>query len=205
MKKQIAKPLIQILFLLLFLVLFVMHEWKAWLLVFLIGILISFYFGRIYCGWICPIHTITMFVTKAKKRANRKDHPLPSALAKPWIRIASALLFVSLVVVGERSGHRIPVMMMSLLLAVFLTLYYSEAFWHRYLCPYGAILKVTSSRAKHHMEIDFDTCKGNNTCVRVCPTLAIAPVDGQNQIDKSECLVCLRCKMNCKEKAIGYR
>lgn len=204
MKKKPLKIILQLAFLVLFFVLLRTNNLKIWLAIFLIGIASAPIIGRIYCGWICPIHTGTMFMTAIKKKFNIKSRVIPNSLRAPWIRYALAALLVVVFVIGEIKGRRIPALVFLFTAGIVITLMYSEVLWHRYLCPYGAFLKVAASKTKRGMVIDKNICKDNGTCKNVCPAEAVVTVDGRNQIDNSECLVCMKCKMNCQENAIFY-
>lgn len=53
-----ARLITEILALVLAVFLFRKHKLQMWLVVFGIGVFISFFTGRLYCGWICPMNTI---------------------------------------------------------------------------------------------------------------------------------------------------
>ena len=50
--------IIEIVFLGLFEILFFRGSIQLWLAVFVAGALLSLFFGRIYCGYICPMNTL---------------------------------------------------------------------------------------------------------------------------------------------------
>lgn len=204
MKKQPLRLIVQILSFALFFVLLATSRLKLWLAIFLATVVLSPLVGRIYCGWICPIHTGTMSLTMLKKRLGIKSQKMPKALQAPWLRYALAALLIVIFILGQRSGHRMPALLFFLVAGMGLTLFYPETLWHRYLCPYGAILKLTSRRAKRGMTINEGICQDHSKCKQVCPAEAVIRIDGQNRIDKSECLVCMKCKMSCPEGAISY-
>ena len=56
--KSLYRNIIQVIFLLLFAFLAFNGKMQLWIIVFGIGLLISLIWGRIYCGWICPINTV---------------------------------------------------------------------------------------------------------------------------------------------------
>lgn len=205
-KRKQLKMAVQVLFAVLFFVLLTTDNLRPWRLIFIAGILLAPLLGRVYCGWICPIHTGSMLVTVHKKKSGRKPIPVPAMFKAPWIRYAMAVLFLAAVILGERVLDRqIPVLLIFFVLGLVLTYFYQEAFIHRFLCPYGAILKLAAFRSKRAVAVNPERCQGNGDCEKACPTGAVHLTDGKASIESSECLVCLRCVMNCKEKAIAYR
>lgn len=205
MKKKPIRIIVQLLSLALFITLLATKRLPLWLAIFLVGVALSPLVGRIYCGWICPIYTGTNALTMIKQKLGIKPRKTPKALQAPWLRYAMAGVLIILFVLGARSGRRFPALLLFLVAALGLTLFYPEALWHHYLCPYGAILKLTSKRTKNGMMINETICQGHNTCKKVCPAEAVSTVDGQNRIDRSECLVCMKCKLSCPENAIAYK
>lgn len=204
-KKKKVKMIVQVLFAVLFFVLLVTDQLDMWLMIFIAGILLAPLLGRVYCGWICPIHTGSMLVTLHKKKSGRKPMPVPATFNTPWIRYGMAVLFVAALIAGKIAGRQIPVLMILLILGLVLTFFYQESFIHRHLCPFGAILKLAAFRPRRAVTVDPERCQGNGDCKKACPTGAVHLVDGKSSIESSECLFCLRCVMNCKVQAIAYR
>lgn len=204
MKKKPLRIIVQLLSLTVFIVLLTTNRLPLWLAIFLVGAILSPLVGRIYCGWICPIYTGTNALTMIKQKLNIKPRRIPKALQAPWIRYVMAGLLIVMFVLGARGPRRFPALLLFLGSGIGLTLFYPEALWHRYLCPYGAILKLTSKRTKNGMLIDEAICQSHHRCKKVCPAEAVETINGQNRIDRSECLVCMKCKMSCPENAIAY-
>ncbi len=209
MKKKplpiIVRMIVQLLSFSLFIVLLTTNRLPLWLAIFLAGAVLSPLLGRIYCGWICPIYTGTNALTMIKQKLNIKTRKIPKALQAPWIRYAMVGLLIVMFVLGARAPRRFPALLLFLVAGLGLTLFYPEALWHRYLCPYGAILKLVSRKTKNGMMADDTICQGHNKCVKVCPAEAVGTVATQNRIDRAECLVCLKCKISCPENAISYK
>jgi len=69
--------LLRIIFLILFVVLFLVKKIQLWLLVYGIGILLSFFYGRIYCGYVCPMNSSMHVVVKLAKKLKLQENQFP--------------------------------------------------------------------------------------------------------------------------------
>lgn len=201
--KRTVRRMVQVLFLVLFALLVSTGKVRLWMGIFLVSVAASFLFGRIYCGWICPINTVLGPITSIKRALHIKSIPIPRFLAKGWVRISVLLLFFATFVLTMATGRNLPVLPVLFGLGVGLTLLFPEEFWHRYLCPYGTILSLTSKKSRYGLHIDPEQCNNCNACSNVCPALAIEKLE-KHQIVQSDCLVCMRCQQVCRQKAIRY-
>lgn len=204
MKKNIQR-LIQIIFLALFIILFLKGKVQAWAVILLLGITASFIFGRFYCGWACSINTVLVGVTWIKKKLNIKNASIPEFFLKPWVRYMPLSLFIAAFLFTAATGKKLPVLPLLFVIGVLITLIYPEEFWHRYLCPFGMMLSLSSLRAKHGMQINEDLCIGCGACRSVCPATAVEKNGTKYKIHKPDCLVCMKCETRCKKSAICYK
>ena len=203
--KKILQSTVQIAFLILFIFLFVSGKVQLWMGLFLVGIITSFIFGRIYCGWICSINTGMNGIIWIKKKLHIKSLRIPRFLTNPWVRYAALGLFVALFIFVMVTGKKLPVLPALFLIGVLLTFLFPEELWHRNLCPYGSILSLSSLKTKHTMNIAEDKCTNCGLCKRVCPAHAIEKKENQHKIIKNECIVCMECSRSCRQNAISYR
>lgn len=204
MKKNL-QLITQISFLIVFLLLFINGKVQLWMSLFLLGIIASFIFGRIYCGWVCSINTVMNSVKWIKKKLHIKSWRIPRFLTIPWVRYAVLGLFAALFIFIMVTGKKLPVLPALFLIGVLLTFLFPEELWHRYLCPYGAILSLSSSKTKHSMSVYKDKCTNCSLCKRVCPANAIEKKEDHHEIIKNECIVCMECSRICKKNAISYK
>jgi polyferredoxin len=203
MFKKTVQRIIQVAFLGLFLFLVSTGNVRLWMGLFLGSVLVSFLFGRIYCGWVCPINTVLGPLTALKRALHIKEIPIPRMLAKPWTRILFLLLFLAAFGFTAKTGKKLPVLPVLAVLGIATTILFPESFWHRYLCPYGSILSVSSKSARIGMKIDADKCNNCNACSNVCPALAIEKRE-KHVIRKTDCLACMQCQRVCKQGAITF-
>ncbi len=203
--KKTLQSIVQIAFLILFIFLFVSGKIQLWMGLFLVGIITSFIFGRIYCGFVCSINTAMNGITWVKKKLRIKNLRIPRFLTSPWVRYATLGLFAALFIFIMVTGKKLPVLPALFLIGVLLTFLFPEELWHRYLCPYGTILSLSSLKTKHTMNIDANQCNNCGVCRRVCPTKAIEKKEDYHKIIRNECIVCMECERSCRRNAISYR
>lgn len=203
--KKYMKKIVQIFFLGLFVFLIVTNRPQLWMGLFLIGIIGSFFFGRFYCGWICSINTIMDIVTSFKKKHGIKNKEIPQAIKNPFVRWGLlVLLFITSIFVMV-TGKELPILHILFLLGILFTFFFHEELWHKFLCPYGGILNQSSKATKKGMTVNPKVCDNCGDCVESCPALAIEKNSKTHFINKTDCLVCMRCFKTCKPKAISYR
>ncbi len=197
--------IIQFVFLIIFIFLFVIGKVQLWMGLFLLGIITSFLLGRIYCGWICPINTVMIGVTWIKKKMFIKGLKIPQSLTKPWVRFLALGFFIAIFIFTMSTGKKLPVLPALFAIGVLLTFFFPEKLWHHYLCPFGTIMSFSASKARHSINIRAEKCNNCGFCDRVCLANAIDKNDKYHSIIKSNCLVCMECLRKCKQNAISYK
>ena len=70
-----------------------------------------------------------------------------------------------------------------------------QNFWCRYLCPYGALLGLTSLLSPLRIKRNPDACIDCAKCAKACPSAL--PVDKLITIKSAECTGCLECVAVC--------
>ncbi len=193
----------QIVSLLLFIILIITGKVQLWMGIFLSSVILALFFGRFYCGWLCPINTVMKAVTGLKNRLSLKSLSPPAFLTRPVVRYIVLFLFVLTFVFAAATGKKLPVLPVLLACGVILTFFFPENLWHRYLCPYGTILSLAGSKTKKYLKIDANECIQCGICQKICPGEAVSKQDTFS-IDKGQCLLCLDCMRNCPKKAIQY-
>ena len=198
--KKISQSVVQIAFLVLFILLIAKGKVQMWMGLFVLAIVVAFVSGRLYCGWVCPINTVMRGITVIKNKLHIKSVNTPAFLTKPWVRILVLVLFVAVFIFTMVTGKKLPVLPALFVLGALLTLIFPEELWHRYLCPYGTILSLAAWKTRRGMTIDQDLCNSCGACMRVCPAKAVERSGTKYSIIKKDCIMCMDCARACKGK-----
>jgi ferredoxin len=181
----------------------------------IVPVLIAFVWGRVFCGWVCPLGAVQELLHIAKlkeKLPTRVDRALK------WLKYPVLLLFAYL---SWKAGQNIfcavdpfkvlfnfngtVIATVALMIILGLSLVVNRPFC-RYLCPYGAVLALASKLSPKQIRLDKDKCVGCKACVKgICPMNALSVANPDNKaprIDNSECIQCRECREVCKRGAI---
>lgn len=180
-------------------------------------VLISLLWGRVFCGWSCPLGAVQEFMF-GQRWAWR-----PSAAVDRGLKLIKYPLLLGLAYHLWRSGENLwgryepfrvlfnfdwqwlGVLLLAVTLAAAIVL---ERPFCRYVCPLGAILSLTSGPAWQRIEAADEKCKGCRQCGQgICPMGAItlsgsAAAANRPRVDNRECIRCLRCVEQCRFKAL---
>ncbi len=198
-------------FLILFIVIMISGKVQLWFGLFLLGVLISFFMGRFYCGWVCPMYSLSRPVAWLYKKLKIRRRPVPGLLQASWIRYVFLVFFLGLMVFQQVKGLRLPILPALTALSVLFVLIFEEKWWHSRVCPFGTVLDLTTRPAAKGLKIDPDSCIARGICELHCPTDAIVrtplngPKDSKRRIIPWRCLQCMECVDPCPTRSIKYR
>lgn len=195
-----------------FLTLFGLLIWKGnlgiWLGILAVSVVMSLFFGRFYCGYICPMSPVMTWAEKLSRKFGLQRKELPNSLEKdflPWLVLA---LMVGAMLLGKRAlGIDVPVLLIMVGVSAMATLFYQQELFHRYLCPYSGFLRLAGGRAGKSKTVDAQFCNGCRRCLTVCPSgaVSIRPETKRAVIDAAHCHQCTECAEICPKDAIVYR
>ena len=193
----------------------------------LVLIALTLVFGRVFCGWICPLGTLQQLSSWLLSPRSRRES-LQVNRYRRWYALKSYILAallvgalagtlqtglldpLSLAARGLASGvwpvlpggRPVPGgwLAAALLLAVVVASRWIPRLFCRGLCPLGALLGVFSRFAVFRIHRASDACNSCKLCAFACQG-ADEPL-GHHRV--SECHVCLNCLPGCPENAMSY-
>ncbi len=194
----------------------------AALFIFMAALAVSLIFKKGFCGWICPVGTLSQYFWMAGEKLFGKNFRLPKWADLPLrsIKYLAMAFFVVMIGLIIRTSMMVLFFItdyykivdvrtmkffteMSTTTAVFLvvvgllSLFYKN-FWCRYLCPYGALLGLVSRLSPSKITRNEDKCVHCGNCSKHCP--ALIDVEHQKEVTSVECFGCLTCVSHCKGK-----
>jgi polyferredoxin len=181
----------------------------------------SFLFRKSFCSWLCPVGTISEYLWQLGRKLFRRNFSLPrwfdvglrglkylllgffvwavSSMAageiaafmnSPYGVIADVKMLNFFRHLGETGAIVIGVLVVASL--------FVQNFWCRFLCPYGALLGITSLFSPTRIRRNLETCIDCAKCAKACPSAL--PVDKLITIKSAECTGCLECVAVCPAK-----
>jgi polyferredoxin len=178
----------------------------------------SWIFRKSFCGWICPVGTVSEYLWRLGRQAFGRNFRVPrwADIALRSLKYLLLALFgyavASMSVDAIRAFLEGPygivddVKMLNffrylglgggMVIAVLvITSVFIQNFWCRYLCPYGALMGLASMASPLRIRRDPDLCIDCAKCAKACPSAL--PVDRLVTIRSAECTACLQCVADC--------
>ena len=173
----------------------------------------SWVFRKSFCGWICPVGTVSEYLWRLgpKLRLPRWfDIPLRAlkylllalflyavfSMSVPQIRdflqgpygiVADVKMLNFFRLLGLTGATVVAVIVLASVLI--------QNFWCRYLCPYGALMGLVSVASPLRIRRDASLCIDCGKCAKACPSAL--PVDQLVTIRSAECTACMQCVAEC--------
>ncbi|HEX9137275.1 MAG TPA: 4Fe-4S binding protein [Nitrospirota bacterium] len=172
-----------------------------------------------FCGWICPIGTLSQYFWMAGERILGKNFRIEKTTDIILRSLKYILLSFFILLIGVAMAPNmmllffitdyykiVDVRMMKfftdmstltlwiLVVLVVLSLLYKN-FWCRYLCPYGALLGLLSRLSPFKIRRNEEKCIHCHACTSHCPTLI--DVEKNDVIKSGECFGCMTCVSRC--------
>jgi polyferredoxin len=185
----------------------------------------SFVFRKAFCSWLCPIGTFSEYLWRAGKKMFGRNFNLPRWIDLPLRGLKYFLLGFFVWAISTMSAMGIRDFMASpygliadvkmlnffrhigetglvILGVIVAASVFVPNFWCRFLCPYGALLGLTSWLSPMKIRRNPELCIDCGKCAKVCPSAL--PVDKLVKIQSVECTGCLECVAVCPaDNALG--
>lgn len=205
---MMTRKLIQFVFLGLFFLLVLNGKMVLWLGLFLVSLIGAKFFGRFYCGYICPMGTAMGYTDLLAKKLKWQTKKIPKWLeskALPWILLI--IMIVSMALSKRVIQKDMPILILLMILSVLVTLRFEERVFHNSLCPFGALLSFSGKWASFATTVDQSQCIGCKKCENVCPSTAIKvdTLTKRAQINPAICHQCGACVEVCPKDTIHYQ
>ena len=180
---------------------------------------VSLFLKKGFCGWICPVGTLSQYVWMAGEKVfgrNFRVEQYTDIGLRSIKYVLFAFFFVAIVIAmgsnwilmffGTDYYKVADVKMLKfftdmtaltfwILVALgILSLLYKN-FWCRYLCPYGALLGIVSRLSPVKVRRNEEKCIHCHACTKHCPTLI--DVEKKDVIKSGECFGCMTCVSRC--------
>ncbi len=185
----------------------------------LLPLLLALFLGRVFCGWICPIHFLSevedrlLRLLRVKKRRDLWRLPrqvfwfaligevlLSMILGAPIFVFLSPPGLVGREIMMAVFFHTLAWEGVIILVVLALNLV-TRRFFCRYLCPLGALLAFVGARRKLVVQTDFSRCKACGLCDQACP-LGLRPQIGEGE--SPYCWNCGDCIEICPHQALSH-
>ncbi len=190
----------------------------AAMFLFIAFLLMSLLLKKSFCAWLCPVGTLSEYLWKLGRRIFGRNLSLPRWADVALRSLKYVLLGFFVSIIAGMSAEALASFMLTpyglvadvkmlnffrfigetglIVLGILALLsMLVQNFWCRYLCPYGALMGITSLLSPLKIRRDPEACIDCGKCARVCP--AHLPVDRLVRIRSAECSSCMVCIAAC--------
>ena len=171
-----------------------------------------------FCGWICPIGTVSQYTWMAGEKVFGRNFRINRFADIALRSLKYVLMGLFLILIGVmpiwsmimffigdyykavdvrmmKFFTEMTTLTMWVLIALGVLSVVYKNFWCRYLCPYGALLGLLSRLSPFKVRRNEEKCINCHACTRHCPTLI--DVESKTVIKTEECFGCMTCVSHC--------
>jgi polyferredoxin len=172
-----------------------------------------------FCGWICPVGTLSQYVWMAGEKIFGRNFRIGKFIDISLRSLKYILLGLFVFLIGIAMAPTMMLLFMItdyykvvdvrmmkfftemsaltlwVLIALVVLSFLYKNFWCRYLCPYGALLGLVSRLSPFKIRRNEEKCVHCHACTVHCPTLI--DVESNKVVKSEECFGCLTCVSRC--------
>ena len=189
---------------------------------FIVVLLLTVLFGRVYCSVICPTGILQDIAIGAH---GFKKNRFKYTKANNWLRYTVLVLFIAALLAGPAAiaGLIEPYSMFGRMVSLFshptmaavkvvggvsliliiLLAFFLGRWWCNNICPVGTLLGLLSRFSLLKPVIDTEKCTNCRKCERNCKSSCI-DIKGGQKIDYSRCVTCFDCLSDCNFGAMKF-
>lgn len=197
----------QLLFLGVFLALMILGKAQIWMALIFTSTALAYFFGRFYCGWMCPINTLIRPMQWISKKLKVNKNEVPSIFKSKklkYITFEFFLIGLGYTIYTITQGRKFPLPLIIIPIALIITFFINEKTWHTYLCPWGTLFSFTAKFSKYR--IQASQCLGCSLCKKSCPADAVIVNKEHGAFSNpTDCLLCFECSDTCPSNTMKYR
>ncbi|MFA5499735.1 MAG: 4Fe-4S binding protein [Candidatus Omnitrophota bacterium] len=168
-------------------------------------ILLTFVFGRFFCGWVCPLGASFDLIGLAaggkraeNERSNARNRKLKfmvlAAVALSAFAGVQAAWVLDPLGIMSRFMNTFPgsPVMAAVFIAACSTVFIKKRFWCRSVCPLGAIYALTAKVALLRRKV-----RGCSDCGACATRCRMGAIRDDLSYSKGECILCMDCVYDC--------
>jgi polyferredoxin/ferredoxin len=196
----------------------------------LLIVVLTLLFGRVWCGWICPLGAILELFGRPGRHFKWQNlrklkyvilftillmagfgslafmyfEPITILIRGLTVPVRPGIEYLQL---ADKEGFTWPgigwwLVASPLVIVLGLNLV-ERRFWCRYLCPLGALIGLGSKFSWIKRQVDQMSCVKCGECARICTMGAISE-ERDFTSDPAECIMCMDCAAPCPKVAISF-
>ena len=197
----------------------------------LLLIVVSLWFGPLFCGWLCPAGAFSEYLSRLlpdKYKINWGQLVplvplrygfflgflgsiiLGLGIPCSYCNYYALEIFVGYLHTGQLLSSSLSLLMTFVVSNIFLGLFTKGGRGYcNLLCPVGTMCSLMHVLGQlvpgaFEMQVDKKLCVGCGLCSKKCPMQAVSITQGKAQINRHHCIVCGQCRQACPRKAIAY-
>jgi ferredoxin-type protein NapH len=194
-------------------------------IVFALMALFSLFFGRAFCGWVCPLGGMQdcLALASDKKARGKRRNWIKYFIFVPWL----AFIVVGAVVakgikkvdffymtnhgISISDIHSLIIYFVVITVVTVMALVAGKRSFCHYACwmaPFmiiGTKIKDGLKIPSLHLTASTEKCSNCKLCSKQCPmSLEVDAMVNRNNMKNSECILCGQCVDSCPRKAIQF-